>query len=120
MDNKLFWYKATAIHVVDGGTIDLDIDMGMHLHVHKRIILAGISAPEIFVPDKESAEYAAAVAAKLFVEKKIMGKNLWINTCQYSPLINAYSAELYVQNEDGAHVSINKMLITEDLATKKD
>ena len=120
MDNKLYWYIATARHVVDGSTVDLYIDLGFSTDVRKRVVLAGIETPEIFVPDKESDGYAAAVAAKLFVEKKIMGKSLWIHTKPYSTFAKAYSAEVDIQKDDGAHISINKMLLDEGLATKKE
>jgi len=62
----MYVYKATAIKVVDGDTIDCEIDLGFHIKVVKRVRLAGIDTPELNSEDVLVRE--DAIAAKKYVE----------------------------------------------------
>lgn len=61
----MYIYKATAIKVVDGDTIDCEIDLGFHIKVVKRVRLAGIDTPELNSEDVLVRE--DAIAAKKYV-----------------------------------------------------
>ncbi len=61
----MYVYKATAIKVVDGDTIDCEIDLGFHIKVVKRVRLAGIDTPELNSEDARLRE--DAVAARKYV-----------------------------------------------------
>lgn len=61
----MYVYKATAIKVVDGDTIDCEIDLGFHIKVVKRVRLAGIDTPELNSEDILVRE--DAIAAKKYV-----------------------------------------------------
>jgi micrococcal nuclease len=99
--------------------MDLDIDLGLHVHIKERIRLFTVNTPEIFGVDKESDEYANGVAAKLFVEKKVLNKTVWLHTHRdKTGKYGRYLGELYIQDEEGKHVSLGKMLLDEELATK--
>lgn len=58
-------YRARAIRVVDGDTIDLLVDMGFHDMRRERFRLLGVNAPETHASDP--VERARAVAATAFV-----------------------------------------------------
>ena len=119
MDNKLYWYRARVTHIVDGDTVDVLINLGLKVFVRERIRLADIDTPEIFGVDKESNEYAEGVAARLFVEKKLLDKIVWLNTVKdKTGQYGRYLGHIYIQNEEGAHLSIGKLLVDEGLATK--
>jgi micrococcal nuclease len=119
MDNKLFWYKARVVHIVDGDTMDVEVDLGLKVLIRERIRLAGVDTPEIFGIDKESNEYAEGVAARLFVEKKLLNKVIWLNTVKdKTGQYGRYLGYIFIQNEEGAHISIGKLLLDEGLAVK--
>lgn len=61
----MYVYKATAIKIVDGDTIDCEIDLGFHIKVVKRVRLAGIDTPELNSEDILVRE--DAIAAKKYV-----------------------------------------------------
>ena len=42
----MFEYAATALHVVDGDTLDVVVDLGMRVSIEQRIRLYGINTPE--------------------------------------------------------------------------
>lgn len=54
----MFEYRATAINVVDGDTLDVTIDLGFRLNITERVRLYGIDTPERGKPGSTEATTA--------------------------------------------------------------
>lgn len=120
MDDKLFHYKAQVLRVVDGDTVKLKVDLGLASYRNITLRLYGVDTPEIFGVLKESAEYAKGMEAKQFVEERILGKIVWVCTHKdKTGKYGRYLADIFFQDSDGKHVSISKLLLEDDLATKR-
>ena len=63
--NKLYFYRAKLIRVVDGDTADLQVDLGFNIFVRERFRFAGINAYEI---DTELGKLAKAYVERRFAE----------------------------------------------------
>jgi len=121
MDDKLFWYKAEVIRVVDGDTIKLEFDMGLAVYHYISLHLKGVDTPEIFGVNKESEEYARGIAAKTFVEECLLGKTVWVHTYKdKTGKYGRYLGDVFFQDEEGKHVSISKLLLEDNLAEEMD
>lgn len=59
----MFEYRATAINVVDGDTLDVIIDLGLTITIKQRVRLYGIDTPERGHPGAD----AAAVTLREYV-----------------------------------------------------
>jgi len=119
MNDKLYWYRARLLRVVDGDTLDLEIDLGLKIFVRERIRLFGIDTPEIFGIKKESEEYQRGMAAKEFVEELLKDKAIWIKTYKdKTGKFGRYLADVHIQDEEGRHVSVAKRLLDEGLANE--
>ena len=68
-DDRLWWYKARVLNVVDGDTIDLMVDAGFEIYAKKRVRLYGIDTPEVYGVKKDLEEYAAGKKASAFTEE---------------------------------------------------
>jgi micrococcal nuclease len=114
MDDRLYWYKAELIKIVDGDTLSLKISLGLNIYKEEQIRLFGINTPETFGVKKGSEEYNKGMQAKAFVENFVTGKQVYINTImdkteKYGRLL----ANVYV---DG--VCLNDELIKNGLAER--
>ena len=117
MNDKLFWYKARVLRVVDGDTVKLSIDLGLASFRNVTMQLHGVDTPEIFGVLKESEEYAKGMEAKKFVEERLLDKTVWIHTLKdKTGKSGRYRADIFFQDADGKHVSIAKLLLEDDLA----
>ena len=63
MPTTLWTYRARAVKVVDGDTVDLELDLGRRTYAVERVRLLGVNTPE-----RRGATRAAGDAAKAFVE----------------------------------------------------
>jgi micrococcal nuclease len=117
MDDKLYWYKARVVRVVDGDTVKLDVDVGLNMSRRLDVRLKDVDTPEIFGVSKESEEYAKGMAAKKFVEERLADKSVWVHTFKdRTGKFGRYIGDIFFQDEDGKHVSISKLLLEDGLA----
>ena len=120
MDNKLFYYKAKVLRVVDGDTVKLWVDLGLASYRRITLRLYGVDTPEIFGVPKESEEYARGMEAKKFVEERLLDKTVWIHTHKdKTGKYGRYLADVFFQDADGKHVSISKLLLEDNLAEER-
>jgi endonuclease YncB( thermonuclease family) len=56
-------FRARAVRVIDGDTIDFEVDLGFHLRTTQRIRLLGVDAPE-----KRGATMPSATEAQAYVQ----------------------------------------------------
>lgn len=112
----LYHYRAQALHVVDGDTVDLDIDFGAYIHRTFRCRLLGINTPELHDPD-ESVRVTAERAKNTLIEQTGIGATtLFIVTerdhgDKYGRLlVTIYTAE-------DAEISLNRQMVLWGLAT---
>lgn len=117
---SLYIYQATCERVVDGDTLDLVIDLGLSVFVRERIRLHGLDTPETYGVPKDSEEYAAGMAAKIFVEERVLCLNepLTVKTIKdRKGKYGRYLARIYLPrtNED-----LNEALIQAGHAKRVD
>jgi micrococcal nuclease len=113
MIDFLYHYKMTVIRVVDGDTVYGDVDLGFN-SVNKKMEfrLAKINTPEI-----KGATREAGLTSKVYVEEKIMGKEVIIVTKKDSKeKYGRYLAEVFYKDGSGAYVSLNDELVQKGLA----
>ena len=116
MDDKLYWYKAEVMRIVDGDTIKLRVDLGLDSSRRITLRLYGINTPEIRGVPKDSEEYERGMKAKVFVEERLVGKNLWVHAYRdRTGKYGRYLADVLFQDDDGKHVSITKLLLEDGL-----
>lgn len=65
----MFEYRAQAVKVIDGDTLDLDVDLGFNVTFRARFRLLDVSAPELTA--KDPVERQKAVATKRKFEELI-------------------------------------------------
>lgn len=117
-DNKLYFYKARCLNVVDGDTVDLEIDLGMKLFIRERVRLYGINSSEIFGVKVGSPEYEAGMKCKNRVNELLSNKAVWINTLKdKQEKYGRYLAIIFFIDND-QYVNLNDLLVTEGLAVK--
>ncbi len=51
--DHLWTYRARAVRVIDGDTIDVEIDQGLHTYRVERLRLLGVNTPELHSPVAE-------------------------------------------------------------------
>lgn len=79
MEERLYYYKAELVRIIDGDTIVVDIDKGFDdWKKNQRIRLLEIDAPEVRTRDLE--EKARGVAATEHLRSLIKDKELIIHT----------------------------------------
>ena len=78
--DRLYWYKAKCLRVIDGDTVELMFDLGMNQFRKERVRIYGINTPEIFGVKKETEEYAKGMEAKEFVEEFVKDADLLVQT----------------------------------------
>lgn len=120
-DEKLYWYKAKVVKIVDGDTIDLDFDLGMGVHKHERVRLMGVDTPEIHGVKKGTEEHLAGVKAKARVLLWLGAKDLLVETIKdRKGKYGRYLARVYFPDADSNYVCLNDKLLTEGLAKPYD
>jgi len=119
-EDKLYWYKATCVRVVDGDTLDLEIDLGLNIFSRQRVRLYGIDTPETYGVKKGSEEYEAGKKAAARVSEYIYNADLWIKTIEdKTGKYGRYLAEIYKIDAEGNLFCLNDILVNEGLAVRK-
>lgn len=109
-------YKAKLIRIVDGDTIDAEIDVGFDVYVRKRIRLWGINAPETRSSDKDEVRAGKETLRRL-------GEILALSNGEFELITHGDGkfgrclGEIFVKEHKE---SINRVLISEGLATEYD
>ena len=117
MDDKLFWYRAKVLRVIDGETLKFHMDLGLGTFRIVTLPLFNIRTAEIRGVPKESEEYEKGMRAKVFVEERVLDKPVWVHTHKdKNGGRGRYTVEVFFQDDGGAHVSIGKLLLEEGLA----
>tara|TARA_B100001105_G_C22246272_1_gene380500 strand:- start:140 stop:505 length:366 start_codon:yes stop_codon:yes gene_type:complete len=118
----MYKYKARAIRVVDGDTLDAMIDLGFNTWVKKRIRLSGINAYESRTRDKKIKKKGLAAKARLV---EVLERNddefLLIShgVGKYGRCLGELRVEKkYIRSEKYHGKIINEMLVKEGHATK--
>lgn len=73
--DRLYWYRALVVGVVDGDTIDISIDLGLRVSIMTRVRLHGINAPEMRGATLEDAK----LSTKYLVDT-VLAKQVLVNT----------------------------------------
>lgn len=73
--DRLYWYRALVVGVVDGDTIDISIDLGLRVSIMTRVRLHGINAPEM-----HGASLEAAKRSTKYLVDTILAKQILVNT----------------------------------------
>jgi endonuclease YncB( thermonuclease family) len=112
-DWPLYHYRAKALHIVDGDTVDLDLDFGAFLHRIFRCRLLGIDTPELHAADE--SERIEALRAKDVLARQLGDNLLYVKTDldkddKYGRLL----VTIYV--DPGAEVSLNRRMVEWGLA----
>lgn len=105
----MYHYKARAIKVVDGDTVDLTVDVGFYMRFDGRFRLDGIDTPE-----RGHDHYAAAKNA---LRAMVMGKELDIYTAKAADKYGRFLVRIF---EPGSLVSVNDTLVGVGLAVVYD
>ena len=103
----------TVTRVVDGDTIYGDIDLGFNFGARKmEFRLAEVNTPEI-----KGANRTAGLAAKEYVEGKVLNKEVCILTKKDSKeKYGRYLAWVYYKEAENLWVCLNKKLVEMNLA----
>lgn len=74
--DDLYWYMATVVSIYDGDSFTLDVDLGFEIRrISTKIRVVGIDTPEM-----RGVERPQGIVAKLYAEKKVLGKTIPIRT----------------------------------------
>lgn len=112
-------YDATVLRVVDGDTLDMMVDLGFRTFTKVRVRLYGVNTPETFGVKKESEEYKAGIAARVYVEGWFAehvypGSPVLIKSHDGKPLGQGkYGRWLAVVFPKDGGASLNEMLVRE-------
>lgn len=99
----MYEYSAKVMRVVDGDTIDVDIDHGFGITSRKRLRLFGVDAPETYGVKKESEEYEKGLAAKVWLDEMIGGKQVVVHTSKdRTGKFGRYLAKVYLPSGEGS------------------
>jgi len=104
--HDIYWYKAKAIRIVDGDTVDFEVDLGMNIFAVKRVRVYGINCPEIHGVRLEDTEYAEGMKAKDAVVKLLLDSNKDPVQCYLKThrdktgKYGRFLAEIYIPEED--------------------
>jgi micrococcal nuclease len=106
----MYNYKAKIVRVVDGDTVDAIIDLGFKVQIKERLRLYGINTPETRTRDKE--EKKRGLAAKAFVEKRILNREVFVDVSQGEGKFGRYLAIIYYNGT----TNLNKELVEKGYA----
>jgi micrococcal nuclease len=97
VQDKLGFYEAKIIRVVDGDTVDAEICVFPNLFTTQRLRFLGINTAELKSSDKKEKAYA--IKAKDYVEDKLKGKTVIIKTTE-TDVFGRYLSVVYVDELD--------------------
>lgn len=106
---KYKFENVICTNVVDGDTIDVEIDFGFKLKQVVRLRFNRINTPEV-----RGKERKQGLIAKRFVENRILGKPIKIETFKKGKY-GRYLAEIYIYGHN-----LNEDLVIEGLADYKE
>lgn len=107
----MYEYRAKVTNVVDGDTIDVLIDQGFDTFRRERLRLYGIDTPE-----KRGPERIEGLKVKKYVEEKILGHSVIIETRKDPNFrdrkgsFGRYLATVYYSVSDERFINLNKEL----------
>lgn len=120
-NDKMYWYVATCVKVVDGDTVDLDISVGFNIHIKERVRIYGIDTPEVYGVKKESEEYKNGMLASNRTKELVEGKEVLVNTIKdKTGKYGRYLAYILVDSGSGSVVYVGDVLVAEGLAERKE
>jgi micrococcal nuclease len=117
MDKNLYNYKAELLEVIDGDTIDISIDLGFDISIKERVRIYNIDTPECRT--KNPLEKEAGLKVKQDVERRIIGKELFVKTIKEKGKYGRYVADVYVRHLDSC-ISISDFLVWKKFAKVYD
>ena len=116
MRDKLYYYKAKVLKVIDGDTMDVEIDLGFGIYKKERLRLVGIDTPEKHSDRPE--EEKAAEAVRRWVENKTEGIDIYIRSDKLKKGgFGRYIAEVNIPVM-GGEASLDETLIKMGFARK--
>jgi len=104
MEEKLYFYKAKVIEVIDGDTFKISLDLGFHTHLKTKIRLLGIDTPETRIT-KGINEKEYGLMAKKFAEQMFLNEEIYVKTIE-TDSFGRWLAEVYFCNANGTAVNI--------------
>lgn len=117
-------YRAQALRVVDGDTVDLWVDLGFRNYLSGRFRLYGIDTPEL--NSKDEALRAKALEAKQFStgfcasQGNVVLTNDWlleVNVKKDPDNFGRWLVSIFKKNIDGTEVCLNEELLKAGLAS---
>ena len=115
-DNPMYEYKCFTIRVIDGSTIDAEIDLGFNVLVRQRIKLFGVNPPDMKSFSPEEKDRAVRCKNRLI---ELVGKEFICNTIMNKRgKAGRTLGYVYVLDENGNKVDVNKVLVSEGLASQ--
>ena len=105
MKKEKYLYNGFCTKVVDGYTIDVNVDLGFTVFVKIRLRLRGINTMEM--SDKDPTIRARAVAAKQFLEDRVLNENVVIESFK-TDKYGRWLADVFVGD-----TSMNNLLLEE-------
>ncbi|MBM3143894.1 MAG: nuclease [Chloroflexi bacterium] len=113
----LYHYRVLVTSVYDGDTCTVDIDLGLGTWIRgEKLRLYRIDAPEIRGP-----EHSDAIKARDFLRGLIQGKDVHVVTIKdRKGKYGRYLAEIWAQDQDGAWVNVNDLLVEKGYAEYKE
>ena len=110
----MYEYRAKAIKIVDGDTVDFEINLGFDVKLKERFRLYGINAPETRLGKKTTPEdKKRGLAAKRFVANQIEASNyIMIKTHQDKKgKFGRYLAEVLLSKDNNKWINLNDLLV---------
>lgn len=105
MKKEKYLYNGFCTKVVDGDTIDVNVDLGFTVFVKIRLRLRGINTMEM--SDKDPTMRVRAVAAKQFLEDRVLNENVVIESFK-TDKYGRWLADVFVGD-----TSMNNLLLEE-------
>jgi len=108
----MYTYRAEALRIVDGDTVDLEIQLGFEVAIQIRARLYGVNTPEIHGIAKDSEEYKKGIEAQQFLARLIMNRELIVKTIKDKKgKYGRYLAEIWVREDFPDKPSVNQRLL---------
>ena len=118
-DERLWYYRAFVMRVVDGDTAILYVDKGFHEYAVVKVRMAGIDAPElrprVGSQEQRTTEKALATKATNRLKELVEGKEIVIRS-QKTGKFGRWLSVCYLPDDTSR--SANQLLLDEGLAVK--
>ena len=108
---KIYQYRARVVDVYDGDTLRADVDLGFFTWIrNEQFRLARLDAPEVRGDERDDG-----LVTRDRLRELVLDKNVIIET-EKKGKYGRYIAELFLEDDDGALVNVNDLLLAEGLA----